>query len=92
MNTSKHTPGPWEYHISDHGLDVYGQKKHVCGEGWYPREEKEANARLIAAAPELLDACESIQAAWVRTDTGKDVAIAYAMKMITAAIRKTKGE
>ncbi len=66
---NKHTPGPWNYHISDYGLDIFGEDRHVAGESWYPRvfsegtperEEKEANARLIAATPELLGELESV--------------------------------
>ncbi len=57
--TPKHTPGPWHYFPDDHdgfegpsvqsgfGLVVYTLE---------PGEENEANARLIAAAPDLLAA------------------------------------
>ncbi len=96
---SKHTPGPWNYRVSDHGLDVYGQERHVAGESWYPRvfpegtperEEKEANARLVAAGPELLDALEiaeeTLEGFYGRYDENET------MTTIRAAIRKAKGE
>lgn len=55
---SKHTPGPWQtsgdYSVcSESGLHITG----VLGYGALP-ETNRANARLIAAAPELLAACQ----------------------------------
>lgn len=63
---SNHTPGPWEvlenttpgygYHVnapSPVGYDVAIVCQHNRGIG----ETEYANARLIAAAPELLEAC-----------------------------------
>jgi hypothetical protein len=65
---NKHTPGPWEivgmkkepqtvgaivsYHSYRDGKYVCGMSVCIYG------EEAEANARLIAAAPDLLAACE----------------------------------
>jgi hypothetical protein len=56
MSAAKHTPGPWE----TGGRIVVGDGMVVadCGEG------AESNARLIAAAPELLDALSAIVARW----------------------------
>lgn len=72
MSDAKHTPGEW---IMDQpgnwqGLaariyvrEPYGLIATVEISGWKPRRMAIANAHLIAAAPELLAACE----AW---DTG----------------------
>jgi hypothetical protein len=70
--TTAHTPGPWRqgngyywgegYAIcGDHGIvaGVVG-KGYPCGLGRHP--ESDANARLIAAAPELLAALERFAA------------------------------
>lgn len=57
----KHTPGPW--HFDDHAnriettagrniLDMIPRSEH------FSTKERDANARLIAAAPELLEALE----------------------------------
>lgn len=54
---AKHTPGPWAVEIAllvAHRLpDGTAQRVCECTMG----KEAEANARLIAAAPDLLDAC-----------------------------------
>ena len=48
----KHTPAPWKVRIKEAGL--YELNDYLPRD----REEDEANARLIAAAPELLEACK----------------------------------
>ena len=70
---TQHTPGPWIMHsgmVWKDGPDVYPKGKGLDGipiarmdrereNGTMPCE-RDANARLIAAAPELLAACEAI--------------------------------
>ncbi|KKL15810.1 hypothetical protein LCGC14_2501870 [marine sediment metagenome] len=62
-----HTPGPWEIIISpDDGhrhilAVVQGSHKNVCALSVRSIRETDANAHLIAAAPELLEACEEIK-------------------------------
>lgn len=56
---SAHTPGPWTYGHDGHG--AYSIESDVCG-GWqicYVRNE--ANARLIAASPDLLKVAQSFR-------------------------------
>lgn len=66
----KYTPGPWEIHGANyHNEILIGQegRKHSSGKvvhvGWdicgYESEEWKANAKLIASAPEMLEALES---------------------------------
>ena len=59
---SDFTPGPWNFHPSDEYVNSFDV---MCEEGYYVatthdgvREDKnaDANARLIAAAPDLLEA------------------------------------
>ena len=65
------TPGPWHYSEVIRGRDQYYRQiradfkiaeVHACHSGVAGtkkgRAEDEANARLIAAAPELLDQCK----------------------------------
>lgn len=48
----KHTPGPWVHEVYKGKYDVHGEP----GTGYVAKNiDREANARLIAAAPELLE-------------------------------------
>jgi len=60
MKTTSHTNGPWSYWPDSCGGVVTQDKTacHVCVPT--DRPEKEANARLIAAAPELLESLDMI--------------------------------
>jgi hypothetical protein len=73
MTETKHTPGPWEIFSPDAGPDyhpgiealegsfsivVYGDEDDVTGVQGRTRPEALANAHLIAAAPDLLEALE----------------------------------
>ena len=54
---NKHTPGPW--HVAN-GVQIRSSRDQIA-KVWMMRDgEGNANARLIAAAPELLWALESI--------------------------------
>lgn len=62
----KHTPGPWSY--GKHSRDIYAHGISICRvhPGMLTSfhtphiETQEANAKLIAAAPDLLEACQAI--------------------------------
>lgn len=62
MSEQKHTPGPWatddhETHwsvLSDEGQHIADVRQYT--DGLNPLPEGEANAALVAAAPQLLDA------------------------------------
>lgn len=82
MKTQKHTPGPWQlsylpFADTDNGIDLKGNNGNtlianfptpfpVEGVAYRPGEEDAANLQLIAAAPELLVALESLVADWER--------------------------
>lgn len=63
---TKHTPGPWEQTYGKRGtLCVISDTTWICGEIENPHSpidevEAIANARLIAAAPDLLEALEGV--------------------------------
>lgn len=72
-NETKHTPGPWRVGGLDK-CDVMGPRLSIDGSGRQTgtfavaqctgyKAEREANAALIAAAPELLEACKALFAA-----------------------------
>jgi hypothetical protein len=56
------TPGPWGFEDKDNlhmvtaGKDRKGRFVYVCDPSYSPRGDESANAKLIAAAPELLAA------------------------------------
>lgn len=85
MSNTSHTPGPWKtraINIEAAGVQYLVKNK---GAGY---NELRANARLIAASPELLEACKAIQAAYGRTDNGQPVAMAQAVKLVIESIKK----
>jgi hypothetical protein len=90
MNELKHTPGPWVTDDKQSG-DVFryvmpedGSVLPICRLD-VDRFETEANARLIAAAPELLEALKEI----VRNDPWGS---SSAGMIARAAITKATGE
>lgn len=57
---SKYTPGPWNLVQHNEKDSRVGRKTLlaiVYSEAFRDRENQEANARLIATAPDLLEAC-----------------------------------
>lgn len=88
--TTKHTPGPW--HLSaakdciwhqDHGR-ICTPPNHAQVWNWEP------NARLIAAAPELLAALEALLDMDVAYQRGPRVA--DAVEVARSALAKAKGK
>jgi len=65
-----HTPGPWEVFESHTGIYILdsAEQAAVCKLEWCL--EAEANARLIAAAPELLDALKRLCSKFGVDDSG----------------------
>lgn len=97
-DTAPATPGPWKVFTSPDGFKIIGVGQSVTGEGvtdcgfglWGGNSpEAFANARLIAAAPDLLDALINLvmdvqqYEAWARPCHNLDVA--------NAAIAKARG-
>ncbi len=58
---SAHTPGPWGIVFNWKSRKVISSNGGtICSDWGYPFELKEADARLIAAAPELLEALKRL--------------------------------
>jgi hypothetical protein len=99
-----HTPGPWRTDRNNtHGGQI-AVVHHCVGNDWVEiwspdataadEKEMEANARLIAAAPELLEALEAFDKAAKESTTIIGFA-AKAFKLLTktrAAIAKARGQ
>lgn len=87
MKTQKHTPGPWEIFGSS-TLNITGKAmakgRKVCSIN-ATQDEDRANAALIAAAPEMLEALERVF---------RDLPANYdgpMMEQVESAIKKAKG-
>ena len=97
---SKHTPGPWLQSHRQTGPEAWNTQVYdeagrtIATLAWYPvtltggliGTAREANARLIAAAPDLLEACRYIVEAGETGD--EETAIAKAR----AALAKAESE
>ena len=93
-----HTPGPWtavdfrEHHIVSDKYDG-----SICFV--YPKRgvPNEANAHLIAAAPDLLAACEAALRSYdlaheVECNLGPEDVCSCHVGMLETAVKKAKGE
>ena len=96
MNKPKHTPGPWRVKRSTHFAQNDIKEYFWVGFGPIGDEtpifkkdltENEANARLIAAAPELLEACLAIFNRDIDDPDGYD----KAFDLVRSAIAKATG-
>ena len=88
---SNHTPGHWNYkeqwgyykiHSEDEGVSV------VHGID----NKSEANARLIAAAPDLLEALQFLLADWIAINGDRITGSRVPAEKAIAAIAKAKGK
>lgn len=96
---SDHTPGPWEAE----GQEVRGKCKDgviwtiaKVGLVLEQDEQMESNARLIAAAPEMMDALIEVRKSisWIVANTSGEIKdlLSVDQKRIKAVIAKATGE
>jgi hypothetical protein len=85
MDIVTHTPGPW--HVGPHyKSDVESREGRICECRPLSSPRAEANARLVAAAPDLLIACEKFVASFKSLQREKcDVAHRLAVEAIAKA-------
>jgi hypothetical protein len=85
----KHTPGPWNYDRSGYSLYVNSGRELVTALSMDGKrlETSEANARLIAAAPDMLDALQRAREVLL-WNLGDDARIDAAFAAVSAAIHK----
>jgi hypothetical protein len=94
MTTAQHTPGPWEIvpTVQSDRKNIFSTRKGneyhigtlISGSRSSLRVFR-ANTRLIAAAPDLLEAAELVIARWSEGD------LAEAVRMLDAAVSSAKG-
>ena len=92
-NKQKHTPGPWSVYgapdeliIHDEDREVIGIIPRFKGASLKQQEKSEANAQLIAAAPEMLEALQF--ALSVMKEKGIDYSETAAIEKAEKAIQK----
>jgi hypothetical protein len=83
---AKHTPGQWyvggNEQVLIENIDLTRTEIALCDACDLPAYQRKANARLIAAAPNLLVACEAAL---------KACSVKSVKKQLLAAITKAKG-
>lgn len=97
----KHTPGPWKHEIAGSNHWVYAGERVVAFIGgkdtlftFAPHTPHTDNARLIAAAPELLGALKLLKAELhkhVKLDVRKHYSLMVADAAAGTAIHKAEG-
>lgn len=100
---ARHTPGPWAVYPSNGGDPIIGPAatddgRFAIARAYFPnyspdgivaaRREVDANARLIAAAPELLAACEQAEY-WLAHDDGSAEPVEM-LRVLRAALAKVQ--
>jgi hypothetical protein len=98
-----HTPGPWK--ADDKGKAVFiPLRAHHCEQlgiqvgfvSWEDDKESLANARLIAAAPELLEALKELDSwlvcACIATPEDMAQSFPHMQQVVSAAIARAEGE
>src|SRR5438445_8827143 len=101
---TKHTPGPWEYRsstdsccpfvlVAPHPFIPDARRTLAINLSPASHGENDANARLIAAAPELLDALKVIKACSTGLSNGTEHArLTDIAQLAKAAIIKAEGK
>ena len=97
----KYTPGPWAIDESHINGSINAGKRHVALANFYnchdeevrvTRDQQKANAHLIAAAPEMLEALKGALAALERADDYGVPGLGRIIDAADSAIRKAEGE
>ena len=94
---NEHTPGPWEAENTNSGIMIKSTRKpgYLAAARWFTQSSKEiwANAYLIAAAPDLLGACEAALEIIGVYDEGVGLTLEERMleRTILVAIAKARG-
>lgn len=97
--SAKHTPGPWvadvgwsSISVRQAGTGLFVAKAALIDKS-FPADDQtaQANARLIASAPDLLEALHAIAAIEDRMHGGDWEEIELAREIVRAAIAKATG-
>jgi len=99
-----HTPGPWHYSEVIRGRDQYYRQiradfkiaeVHACHSGVAGtkkgKAEDEANARLIAAAPEMYEMCKLLEECMENIDGRDGWDASYELAKVREVLAKVEG-
>lgn len=98
MTNDKHTPGPWRIKKQEHAFHVYARDYKLINNRIAAIEvfvdNAEANARLIAAAPELVEALQELWSASFERNQGREgfIRLQNAQMRASDILAKAKGE
>lgn len=93
-NETKHTPGPWQANKWAPGYSISAPDSQYTVCNLSDCNNAEANARLIAAAPDMLEACQQIiNDSDMDAIHGAGRSVTHdAIDKVRAAIAKARGE
>lgn len=93
--STPHTPGPWSIEAEpnpDNIIVLDPMNYHICVGGGreadYFTEEEIANARLIASAPELLEACKTVRTMLDSMQNEREIRIAWGHLCYEASVQQ----
>ena len=90
IDKAKHTPGPWDNRSRVLTVRHTASGDCIADIGGRCFNEDRANARLIAAAPDMLAALQGVMSYWhlISADQDEDVTIDQRLPAVREAIRK----
>jgi len=90
----EHTPGTWTAERHGHSWRIFAGSTWIADIVWNGHNEVhgEANARLIAAAPDLLAACEAVLDGYDCPDKDAEFDWSVMAGQLRAEIAKARGE
>ncbi len=93
VKTSSHTPGPWHIERSGGSYEIWPENKKEAHSAISDRVFRKDDARLIAAAPELLAALQMVHAIVKNSPRQKsELFNTEGWNLICSAIAKAQGE
>lgn len=89
MSEKQHTPGPWhEYQSEKYGFKMISSEYGESIANHVPNED----ARLIAAAPEMLEMCKLFEECMTTIDGKDGYDASYELAKVRAVLAKVEGE
>jgi hypothetical protein len=88
MSATKYTPGPWSFEDESPHINKVRSQGDIIAQVIGDSPEADANARLIAAAPDMLEALEAVYR-WQIEAIGDEDRV---LDLVADAINKARGQ